>query len=178
MSDDTSLVEQIKEASALIAQSDARMHERLGGIEGSVNELFRRTGRPGAFGGDLGATDERKSATEMCRIKHALDVPKIETTEYVPSSAQVDAALAAKRGLKALIRHGDMNKLDSMERKSLSAFVRSNSLLTTPAWLVARGHVRRHVSPTTRSLTCRKGLGSLKLKRKQSAWSFVRLLIC
>jgi hypothetical protein len=39
-----------------------------------------------------------------------------------PSPSHVDEALAARRGLHALIRHGDMNKLDAFERKSLSAF--------------------------------------------------------
>jgi hypothetical protein len=58
----------------------------------------------------------------MCRTKDALDVPKIETTEYVPSSAAIDEAIAARRGLRALIRHGDEHKLAPHERKSLSAF--------------------------------------------------------
>jgi hypothetical protein len=116
------LVEQIKETSQSIERSDNTFTKRLDGIEQSVNTLFRKVGRPGADGGADDASFERKSAIEMCRVKHALDVPKIETCEYVPSSAHIDAAIAARRGLRALIRHGGMNKLDAFERKSLSAF--------------------------------------------------------
>jgi hypothetical protein len=43
-----SLVEQIKQASANIADGDARTNQRIDGIEQSVNELFRTTHRPGA----------------------------------------------------------------------------------------------------------------------------------
>jgi hypothetical protein len=116
------LVDQIKQVTDDIKVADSSFGKRLSDAEKCISDLYRKTHRPSGFSADPSATDERKSATEMCCIKHALDVPKIETTEYVPSSAQIDAALAAKRGLSALIRHGDMNKLDSMERKSLSAF--------------------------------------------------------
>jgi HK97 family phage major capsid protein len=69
----------------------------------------------------------------MCRTKHALDVPKIETAEYNPPAAYVDEAIAARRGLRALIRHGDMNKLDAFERKSLSAFsLGTNQFMMAP----------------------------------------------
>jgi hypothetical protein len=37
------LVEEIKQASETIAESDCRMAERLDGIEKSVNELYRKT---------------------------------------------------------------------------------------------------------------------------------------
>ena len=43
-----SLVEQIKQASANIADGDARMNQRIDGIETSVNELLKRANRPGA----------------------------------------------------------------------------------------------------------------------------------
>jgi hypothetical protein len=79
----------IKQTSRSIKQSDSTFTKRLDGLEDSANELFRKTQRPGGFGGDRddaglerkSATD--KSATEMCRIKHALDVPT--TREAGPS---------------------------------------------------------------------------------------------
>jgi len=49
----------------------------------------------------------------MVIAKHSLDVPRIETTEFRPSSAQVDEAVMAMHGLRQLIRHGDTNKLSS-----------------------------------------------------------------
>lgn len=60
----------------------------------------------------------------MCVIKHALTVPKDDgiRTEYVPDSGAIDEALAARRAFKKMLRHGDPNRLDNLERKSLSAF--------------------------------------------------------
>jgi hypothetical protein len=108
------LVAQVKEASHNIKRADDAFGKRLDGLENSINELYKKTSRPGGFGGGFDdASFERKDAVEMCRIKHALDVPKIETAEYVPPSAQIDAAIAARRGLRALIRHGDTNSTRS-----------------------------------------------------------------
>jgi hypothetical protein len=41
------LVQEIKLASENIRKSDDESRHRLDGIEASVNELFKRTGRPG-----------------------------------------------------------------------------------------------------------------------------------
>jgi hypothetical protein len=55
------LVEEIKQASETIAESDCRMAERLDGIEKSVNELYRKTARPGWGGGHDDDADERRT---------------------------------------------------------------------------------------------------------------------
>jgi HK97 family phage major capsid protein len=115
------LVAEIKSASRNIEAGDARNAKRLDSIEQSVNELFKRTGRPGGYT-DFSDTDERKDAAAMVIAKHSIDVPRFETTEYQPSSSQIDEAMLAMRGLRQLIRHGDPNKLSSDVRKSLSAF--------------------------------------------------------
>jgi hypothetical protein len=39
-----------------------------------------------------------------------------------PSAAQVDEAISAQRGLRQLLRHGDLNRLDAEYRKSPSSF--------------------------------------------------------
>jgi hypothetical protein len=203
------LVDQIKETTHDIKRADDAFGKRLADVEKSINDLYRKTSRPGGFSADLAATDERRDAVELCRIKHALDVPKIETTEYIPGSAQVDAALAARRGLLALIRHGDMNRLDSFERKSLSAFSFGTNQFLLPPQMVSQAlsclvypsdlsNLVNRVTISTGSIeflidnarmacgawaiilfqTCKKGLGSLRSKRKQSAWSYARLPIC
>jgi hypothetical protein len=115
------LVEQIKETSQSIERSDNTFTKRLDGIEASVNELFRKTHRPGPDGGgDVGF--ERKEALEMCKQRHDLVSNKVEEAEYRPSSAEVDQAINAQRGLKAFLRHGDLNRLPTEHRKGLSAF--------------------------------------------------------
>jgi hypothetical protein len=87
---------------------------------------------PGGYA-DFSDIDERKDAAAMVIAKHSLDVPRFETTEYQPSSAQVDEAVMAMRGLRQLIRHGDPNKLSAEVRKSLSAFsFGANSFALSP----------------------------------------------
>jgi hypothetical protein len=114
------LIAQIGEVSRSIAQSDTKFAHRLDGIEANVNELFRKTHRPGPDGGDFGF--ERKEAREFCKQRHDLTVNKVEELEYSPSSAEVDQAINAQRGLKAFLRHGDLNRLPTEHRKGLSAF--------------------------------------------------------
>jgi hypothetical protein len=126
------LVQEIKLASENIRKSDDESRHRLDGIEASVNELYKRTGRPGRFG-DNCDTAECKDAAEMVIAKHANDVPRFETTEYRPSREQVDEAVMAMRGLRQLIRHGDPNKLSAEVRRSLSAFsFGANSFALSP----------------------------------------------
>lgn len=116
------LVEQIKAASANIVAGDAAMNGRIDAVERAVDELFRKAGRP--FGGELDDSDQRKSAIEMCKVRHAERVPKDDgvTKAYSPSSVEIDEALAARRAFSHVIRHGDASKLDAFEQKSLSAF--------------------------------------------------------
>jgi len=126
------LVQEIKLASENIRKADEANRQELEGIKASVNELYKRTGRPGAeWSSDL--TDERKDAAAMVIAKHSLDVPKYETTEYQPGRAQVDEAVMAMHGLRQLIRHGDPNKLSAEVRKSLSSFsFGANSFALSP----------------------------------------------
>jgi hypothetical protein len=90
------LVQEIKLASENIRKSDEANREELEGIKASVNELYKRTGRPGGHA-DSSDTDERKDAAAMVVAKHSIDVPRFETTEYQPSGEQVDEAVMAMR---------------------------------------------------------------------------------
>jgi HK97 family phage major capsid protein len=60
----------------------------------------------------------------MCAIRHAERVPKDDgvTKTYLPSSGEIDEALAARRAFSHVVRHGSPSKLDAFEQKSLSAF--------------------------------------------------------
>jgi len=114
------LVGQVEAASLNIKRADKVFRERLDGLENNVNELFRKTSRPGV-GGDT-CTDERKSAIDMCKSRRALTINKVEEREYSPSSAEVDQAISAQHALKSYLRHGDLDRLGPEHRKSLSAF--------------------------------------------------------
>lgn len=90
------LAAEIQKASVNIERGDAAANARIDGIEKSVNELFRKAGRPRYNGGerDDGADFERKSAFEMCAVRHAERVPKDDgvTKAYLPSSGELDEA--------------------------------------------------------------------------------------
>jgi HK97 family phage major capsid protein len=115
------LIAQIEKASANLAAGDRRVDE----IERAVNQLLAKACRPG-FSAELSesADFERKSAAEMCAIRHAERVPKDDgiNKAYNPSSGEIDEALAARRPFSHAVRHGSPAKLDAFEQKSLSAF--------------------------------------------------------
>jgi len=116
------LVVQIKQVTDDIKVADTDFGQRLDSVEKSVNQLFLKTSRPGPdSGGDFGF--ERKEAVEFCKSRHhALTHNKAEEFEYSPSSGEIDLAINARRGLKAFLRHGDLNRLPTEHRKGLSAF--------------------------------------------------------
>jgi len=124
------VVQEIKLASENIRKADDANREKIEGLESryasletSVNDLFKPTGRPGGeWGRDL--TDERKSAIEMCRTHHNERLPKgdLATTEYVPSSTEIDEAIIARRALPSFIGHGNLDRFDGSICKSLSSF--------------------------------------------------------
>ncbi|HEY2526649.1 MAG TPA: hypothetical protein VGJ20_01675 [Xanthobacteraceae bacterium] len=116
-------------ASTGFEQGDARIGKRLDQIEKSVNELYLKSGRPGA---EWRCYDdiERKDAIELCAIRHFDRSPKadaITTKSYEPGGAEIDEAMAATRRFRKILRHGDINQLDGLERKSLSAFTFGNN---------------------------------------------------
>jgi HK97 family phage major capsid protein len=127
------LVEQIKAASANITAGDVRTNARIDDIEKAVNEVLRKAGRPG-FSDDGFDGGERKSAIEMCKVRHGERVPKDDgvTKVYSPSSSEIDEALAARRAFSHVIRHGDARKLDAYVQKSLSAFSFAQSGMLMP----------------------------------------------
>jgi HK97 family phage major capsid protein len=122
------LVREIKSASENIRVADEANKQVLDGVrarqdslETSINDLYKRAGRPGAEH-NPSETTERRDAIEMCKARHANTVKKAEEVEYSPPSAEVDSAIAAQRGLRQYLRHGNMDKLSGEYRKSLSAF--------------------------------------------------------
>lgn len=129
------LVAQIKEASGNLAAGDARTDARLKQIEREINQLYLKSGRPGAEWRNCDDL-ERKDAIGLCEIRHFDRSPKadaITTKSYEPGSDEIDEAIAATRGFQKILRHGDINRLDNLERKSLSAFAfGTNGFMLSP----------------------------------------------
>jgi HK97 family phage major capsid protein len=130
------LAAEIRKASTLLERGDAR----IDGIEASVNELFRKVGRP-AFnyhGGDDG--DERKDAIGLCLTKHLLDRPKDDgvAPNYTPGSGEIDEALRCKKAIVKLFRTGELGHLDQAERKSLRSFSLGGSNFILPPQMSSR----------------------------------------
>jgi HK97 family phage major capsid protein len=137
------LVAEIKAASENIAAADAhnkqaltRIETKQESLETSVNDIWKRISRPGAeHVVDDDAALARKSASELCRIRRSLTVPKLDigvADDYAPSSSEIDEALAARKALKSLFRNGEA-RLDHLQKKSLSSFsFGTNAFLLPP----------------------------------------------
>lgn len=113
---------------------DSKSTKRFESIEVSVNELFKKLHRPGAEGFSENA-DERKDATEYCVVKHDIQVPKVDGSQpiYVPSPQEIDTAPVARKALKSLLRHGNLDRIDNLEKKSLTSFsLGSNQFILAP----------------------------------------------
>jgi len=120
------LVDEIRLASANIRTADDETRRQIRAVEASVNDLYRKVGRPGAEIGDDG--DERTSAIGLCQIhKETVTEDDVHTANYVPSSTEIQTALLARKGLKALFRTGHIDRLEPEYRKSLSSFSFGNS---------------------------------------------------
>jgi len=121
---DPGLAEDIRKAIAAVERNDTRFSSRLDGFERTLNDHALRLGRPGPSFGHDGGDLERKSATEMCRVRYGERHPKIDgvAKEYQPSTDEIDEALAAQRGFHHTIIHGSAATCDPFVQKSLSAF--------------------------------------------------------
>lgn len=105
---------------------DDQNRHRLDSVEASVNELYKRSGRPGAeWSGD---TDLRKSAVEYCKAHRAL-LAESDTTAapYEPSASEIQTATKAQQGLQQLFRTGSIDRVDPEFKKALSAFQFGNT---------------------------------------------------
>jgi hypothetical protein len=144
------LVRQIREAWANITVSDAATARRLDSIEQNVNELFRKTQRPGAEWTASDEVAERKSAIGLCQIHKSLVAEgDVSTASYEPNATEIQAALRARQGLKALFRSGHLDRLEPEHRQSLSSFsFRNNGFLLAPE--MSTPPITRHVAFTAK----------------------------
>jgi len=83
-------------------------------------------------GGGFGADDrglERKSAIQMCVDRYGWQHQKNEGRwiDYMPGGDEIDEALTLHKAWRSILRHGDINRLDELERKSLSSFNFANA---------------------------------------------------
>jgi hypothetical protein len=129
------LVREVRKASLSFETGDRKTGARIDEIERLVNQLMVKSNRPGSSSWQTSDDElaERKSAAEMCVIKHNLTVPKNDgnSAEYVPSSGEIDEAITARKALKVLFRHGDPARLEQTFRKSLTSFSFSGNSFTT-----------------------------------------------
>lgn len=118
---------------------DTKFAERFTGLENSINELFKKMHRPGAASSDDDG-DERKLAIDYCILKHDLNAPKIEASApvYVPSNDEITGAIQACKAIRSLWRHGNVERLDAVERKSLSSFSFGTNQFVLPAQMSSR----------------------------------------
>jgi HK97 family phage major capsid protein len=121
------------ELDTVVEKREARHLQRFETIETSLNDLYKRLQRPGAEHRS-GDEDEHKCARDLCILKHDLDKPKNEGgPEYVPGHDEIETAVGAYRATRKLLRHGNLDRLDVQEKKSLTSFAfASNSFILAP----------------------------------------------
>jgi len=135
------LVAEVRAAAASMEAGDTKTNARIDHLSKALDGVLIRLNRPGA---DRSANDNdadiRKSATELCVLKHKLQMPKDDGSAiYVPSPDQVEEAVTyISRGLRGLWRHGDPNKCDGIERKSLSSFSLGTNRFIMPPQLASQ----------------------------------------
>jgi HK97 family phage major capsid protein len=132
------LAAEIRKASQILERGDAR----IDAIEGAVNALLLKAGRPG-YSGDYGDGSDRADAADWCAIRKQLQQPKDDglQPDWRPTSDEIAGAQTAKKALSKLWRHADFAKLDHVEQKSLSAFSLGNS-----GWLLPPEQASRAIS--------------------------------
>lgn len=156
------LMAQIKEASENIKNADnATMHklegiehnmkrsgERLivldgdlkevkaqcASLETSVNDIWKRTGRPGSVLTSDDDVSERKAAIEFLQWQHEDRIKKKDhQNPFVPAEEQIKSAITYRKALNAAMHAADHNTMPVEYRKSLSAFsFGTNAFVLTP----------------------------------------------
>jgi hypothetical protein len=114
------LLAEIKSARQSLAARDERVAE----LERNINELLLVARRPGSESYADGRDIEHKSAIQMCIDRHSWQHQKNEGRwlEYTPGYEEIAEAITAQQAFRAILRHGDFQRLDHLEQKSLSAF--------------------------------------------------------
>src|SRR5262249_7980296 len=117
------ILSEIRSATAHIDERDSATRARLASLEGALNDLMKRTGRPHG-GNDLGETDERKEAFGLLEFKHFSTMTKHDPMLGGPhfTGEQIEEAKAAIRGLRQLMHSTSIDQVGPNERKALSAF--------------------------------------------------------
>jgi HK97 family phage major capsid protein len=118
------LLTEIKAARQSIVDRDQKTLDRLDELERGINDILvglRRLGSA-SYGDDRDL--ERKSAITMCQDRHAWRNQKNEGrwVDYVPGGDEIDEGIMAQKAWRAILRHGDIQRLDDIERKALSSF--------------------------------------------------------
>src|SRR5262245_48921051 len=117
------LVSEVRRVAADINSGDTKTNQRIDVLQKALDGVLLRLNRPGAAA-DNDNIDERKQASDFCVLRRNITVPKSDgnTVIYLPSPTEIDEARTACRGLRNLWRLSDPNRLDQLERKSLSSF--------------------------------------------------------
>jgi hypothetical protein len=96
----------------VLDRRDVKFIKRLESVEAGINELYKAARRPaGNF--DHDDVDERKSAVDLCILKHDIDKPRTDggTPEYNPSHAEIKTAIVYNKAIRSLLHHGNTELL-------------------------------------------------------------------
>lgn len=123
---------EIKTSTTKLETGQKTLEAKFEAIETSVNDLYKRSGRPGyEMEGDV---TERKSAIEYCQTRHDLKQPAKDPEHLCnPNEDEIKTAIIAHKAVNALMNTTNIDSLIAEYRKSLSAFAfGSNGFILPP----------------------------------------------
>ena len=117
------LVREVKETRDVLLLQDEARTAIISAQQRSIEELYRRIGRPGGDLGNLPPEADRAAARALLELKHFLHVTKRdEQRPFVCTEDQITEAMAYHRAFGALLRSNDTSALSIEHRKALSSF--------------------------------------------------------
>ena len=118
-----SILNEVRSATARVDERDNATRARLAALEGGLNDVMKRLGRP-TGGNGFGDTDEHTQAIGLLEQRHYNRQTKHDGSLVEPSfsSAEINEAKTAIRGLHQLLHATSIDQLGFAERKALSAF--------------------------------------------------------
>ncbi|MBR0778547.1 phage major capsid protein [Bradyrhizobium diazoefficiens] len=89
----------------------------------AIDELYKKFGRPfGAHNDNDPDSIIRKDAIALNFVRHGESHPKFDPHSYVPTKEDITDGENAIKAWRPFLRHGNLDRLTDVERKSLSAF--------------------------------------------------------
>src|SRR5262245_15227917 len=114
----------LTDTTAKLDRISADITARVNSLQGALNSLAVKMGRPSLAGGDVTEEAiERKSAYGMLETRHRMRIQKHSPEHpFSPTDAEIDEALLARAAIKRFFKTTSIDAIPLDMRKALSSF--------------------------------------------------------